>query len=165
MTEKSLFLLKPDALQLSLRCLLAKYEFYKQLRTNDLSILAAAKFIMTYDMLIGYQPVLDPNFKSEMTQEWKDKTLDYQLGSDRKGQEHMLFVVEGVDALVKGPAIKRVIRTKYCTPWDKYAPTNLIHAPDDNEEYEKALSSFKSVLKSQKNLTNVELLYNTRRKK
>ncbi|MBR2393569.1 MAG: hypothetical protein IKB05_03695 [Alphaproteobacteria bacterium] len=165
MSEKTLFLLKPDALQLSLRTLLAKIEFYKQLKANDLSVLATAKFVMTYDMLIGYQPVLDPNFKSEMTTDWKDMTLDYQLGKDRQGLEHLLVVVEGYDALAKGPTIKRHIRNKYCSPWDKYAPGNLIHAPDDNEEYEKALYSFESVLKSKKAITDMEMLYNTRRKK
>lgn len=50
-------------------------------------------------------------------------------------------------------------------PWDKYAPGNLIHAPDDNEEYEKALYSFESVLKSKKAITDMEMLYNTMRKK
>ena len=165
MSEKTLFLLKPDALQLSLRTLLAKIEFYKQLKANDLSVLATAKFVMTYDMLIGYQPVLDPNFKSEMTTDWKDMTLDYQLGKDRQGLEPLLVVVEGYDALAKGPTIKRHIRNKYCSPWDKYAPGNLIHAPDDNEEYEKALYSFESVLKSKKAITDMEMLYNTRRKK
>ncbi len=165
MSEKTLFLLKPDALQLSLRTLRAKFDFYKQLRSNDLSVLASAKFKMTYDMLIGYQPVLAPDYQTEMTQDWKDATINYQLGPDRTGREHLLVIVEGYDALAMGPRIKRYIRNKYCTPWEKYAPGNLIHAPDNNEEYENDLDSLQSVLKSATGIRNLDILYNTRREK
>jgi len=165
MSEKTLFILKPDALQLSLRTLRAKFDFYKQLRTNDLSILASAKFNMTYDMLIAYQPVLAPDFQTEMSQDWKDATINYQLGDDHSGREHLLVIVEGYNALAKGPVIKRAIRNKYCTPWEKYAPGNLIHAPDNNEEYENDLYSFQSVLNLTTNSKKLDCFYNTRREK
>lgn len=165
MSEKTLFILKPDALQLSLRTLRAKFDFYKQLRSSDLSVLASARFKMTYEMLIGYQPVLAPDYQTEMTQDWKDVTITYQLGEDHAGRDHLLVVVEGYNALAKGPIIKRYIRNKYCTQWEKYAPGNLIHAPDNNEEYESDLDSLQSVLKSATGIRNLDVFYNTRREK
>lgn len=141
MLEKTLFLLKPDALKPSIRVARAQIDFYNKLKSNNLSILAKATFVLTYDMLLEYQPVLDPNYQSEMTQEWKDKTIDYQLGKNRKGKKHSVFIVQGYNALNKGLEIKRFIRGKYCSPWDKYAPENLLHAPDDNEEYEQSLNA------------------------
>lgn len=109
--------------------------------------------------------MLAPAYQTEMTQDWKDATIDYQLGPDRTGREHLLVVVQGYDALAKGPQIKRYIRNKYCSSWEKYAPGNLIHASNNNEEYESDLYSLQSVIKSAKNITNLEILYNTRREK
>ena len=165
MLEKTLFLLKPDALQLSLRTFRARFEFYKQLQSRNLSVLVSARFKMTYDMLIGYQPVLAPDYKTEMTKDWKDATINYQLGPDRTGRDHLLVIVEGYNALATGPQIKKYIRNKYCTPWEKYAPSNLIHTPDNNEEYESDLDSLQSVIKSATDIKSLEILYNTRREK
>ena len=76
-----------------------------------------------------------------------------------------MVTVEGYDALAMGPRIKRYIRNKYCIPWEKYAPGNLIHAPDNNDEYESDLDSLQSVLKSATGIRNLDILYNTRRVK
>lgn len=165
MSEKALFLLKPDALDMSLRALLVRLDFYKQLQINNLSVLIETKFIMTYDMLISYQPVLSPDFQNEMTKDWKDMTMNYQLGSDHKGKEHILVIIEGYNSLKKGLIIKKYIRNKYCSPWYKYAPENLIHAPDDNVEYERDLCSFESVINQNNLVKSMEFLFNTRREK
>ena len=160
MVEKTLFLLKPDAFDMSIRTIFANLDFYKQLKANNLSVIATSQFIMNYDMLIGYQPVLSPDFKSLMTQDWKNMTVDYQLN-----KKHMLVIVEGYNALSKGPKIKRYLRDNYCSPWDKYAPTNIIHAPDNNEEYHQDLRSFEPILKNLNVIRTIEQLYNKKREK
>jgi hypothetical protein len=164
MSEKTLFLLKPDALKMNFRVIRAQIDFYKQLKANELSILAKASFTMTYDMLLGYQPVLDPVYQSEMTVEWKDKTLDYQLGPNRDGLKHLLIVVQGYDAISKGLCIKQYLRRKHCPPYNG-SPENLIHAPDDNLEYERSMTTFYPIVKDSKLIPNIEFIQNTRREK
>ena len=164
MLEKTLFLLKPDALKPNFKVVRAQIDFYNKLKANNLSILAKATFTLTYDMLLEYQPVLDPYYQSEMTNEWKEKTLDYQLGLNRKGKKHKLIVVQGYDAISKGLGLKQYIRSKHCPPYNG-SPENLIHAPDDNVEYERSLITFYPLVKDSKLIPNMEFLENTRREK
>lgn len=152
MFETSFFLMKPDALKINPKVMLAWLDLMKQIKLNNLKIIACASFTLTYDMLLKYYPVLDFTKKTMMPIELKEKIINYQVGKEREGKKHIILVLQGVDVFKKTQKIKKLIRGKY-TEWNKNIgrPENLLHAPDCSQEAEDSLHLFCKQLNIYKN--------------
>ena len=64
--------------------MLAWLDLMKQIKLNNLKIIACASFTLTYDMLLKYYPVLDFTKKTMMPIELKEKIINCDNLEDLK---------------------------------------------------------------------------------
>jgi nucleoside diphosphate kinase len=122
----SLFLIKPDAAACGLRDTIVAL-----IAAEGFRILFSRQIELDEARIRAYQPVM--NEPSEFGEGWKQEVLAAQTSGPS-----LVLVVERVDALAAGYALKKRIRAAYA-PGEHYHQRvifNLLHAPDTEEELE-----------------------------
>lgn len=147
--EMSLFLLKPDALRNTDLSTNTRAQLFQMISDHELQTICSITFRLTYDVLVSYQPSLNVlNTNVTISAENISRTLDYQLGMNRKGKMHTLLVVAGNNAIRKALHIKKVIRDKYCSAPGRISPENFVHTPDNALEFAQDIGAFNKIIQS-----------------
>jgi len=127
MTEVTLIILKPDALQLQL-----EDDFLKRISGVGLTILHKKELTLTEKQIMGYQPAFNRH-DTVRGETWKEKAIKFHTTFPSK-----VFLIEGNNAVSKGLEIKKQFRSDFLKPEennpDYKSVYNLIHCIDDIDD-------------------------------